>query len=119
MTTEASTRQSEGRYVRANGTDIFHREAGTGDPLLLLHGGVVSTNPIWAGIPVAYVSYMETLAKHFRVIAPDARGYRRFVVSATGVIPRRSPASAILARCGRSSTMQASTCSTPRRRASR
>ena len=32
--------------------------------------GVVSTNPIWTGVPVAYASHMDTLAEHFRVIAP-------------------------------------------------
>ena len=31
---------------------------------------LVSTNPIWAGVPVAYASHMDTLAEHFRVIAP-------------------------------------------------
>ena len=41
---------------------------------MLLHGGVVSTNSIWAGVPVAYASHMDTLAEHFRVIAPDTRG---------------------------------------------
>jgi pimeloyl-ACP methyl ester carboxylesterase len=66
--------QSSGQYVRANGIDIYYVEAGQGEPLLLLHGGLVSTNPIWAGIPVAYVSYMSVLAEHFRVIAPDTRG---------------------------------------------
>ena len=35
---------------------------------------MVSTNPICAGVPVAYASHMDTLAQRFRVIAPDARG---------------------------------------------
>lgn len=63
----------------ANGIDIHYVECGEGEPLVLLHGGIVSTNPIWAGHPFAYVSHMEALGQHFRVIAPDARGYGRTV----------------------------------------
>jgi hypothetical protein len=45
---------SEGRSVHANGTDIHSAEAGKGEPLLLLHAGLVSTNPIWADHPAAW-----------------------------------------------------------------
>ncbi len=58
----------------ANGIDIAYVEAGDGPPLVLLHGGFASTGPLWADSPVAYVAHMATLAKHFRVIAPDTRG---------------------------------------------
>src|SRR5438270_12618816 len=71
--------QSDGRVVRANGIDINYVEAGEGEPLVLLHGGLVSTNPIWTGVPVAYAGYMDTLAEHFRVIGPDTRGCGRTV----------------------------------------
>src|ERR1700756_1096796 len=63
--------------IRANGIEINYLDQGAGVPLILLHGGMVSTNPIWAGSPVAYASYMDTFAEHFRVIAPDARGCGR------------------------------------------
>ncbi len=74
--------QDEGVQVadcsaRANGIDIHYVEAGRGNPLLLLHGGVVSTNPIWGDVPVSYQSHMARLAEHFRVIAPDTRGCGR------------------------------------------
>jgi pimeloyl-ACP methyl ester carboxylesterase len=72
---EASPAGSQ--HVRANGIDIHYVEAGRGRPLLLLHGGAVSTNPIWRGHPFAYVSHMETLARRFRVIAPDTRSSGR------------------------------------------
>src|SRR6187549_1509450 len=62
------------RTVHANGIDIAYVEAGDGPPLVLLHGGLASSGPLWADSPVAYVSHMEALAKHFRVIAPDTRG---------------------------------------------
>lgn len=66
--------KTEAKTVSANGIDIHYLEQGTGTPLLLLHGGLVTTNPIWAGAPVAYASHLETFAEHFRVIAPDTRG---------------------------------------------
>jgi pimeloyl-ACP methyl ester carboxylesterase len=71
MSTQTS---AEARTVHANGIDIHYLEQGEGDTLVLLHGGVVSANPLWTGVPIAYASYMEALAAHFRVIAPDTRG---------------------------------------------
>ena len=79
MAVQEELAQSEGRSVHANGIDINYVEAGDGEPLVLLHGGMVSTNPIWAGVPVAYASHMAALAKHFHVIAPDTRGAGRTV----------------------------------------
>ena len=40
--------------VHANGIDIHYVEAGEGEPLLLLDNAMVSTNPVWASVPVAY-----------------------------------------------------------------
>lgn len=68
---------SQGQLVHANGINIHYLDQGEGEPLVLLHGGVVSANPIWTGVPVAYASHMDTLAEHFRVIAPDTRGCGR------------------------------------------
>ena len=78
-----TTRQHRGRCVRANGIDIHYVEAGQGEPLLLLDNAMVSTNPIWAPVPVAYASSPPgTLAEHFRVIAPDTRGSGRASIPA-------------------------------------
>ena len=74
MSLGASTVQAEGSQVHANGIDIHYVEAGEGHTLIVLHGGVVSTNLIWEGVPIAYASHMGALANHFRVIAPDTRG---------------------------------------------
>ena len=68
--------RAQGQCVHANGIDIHYLDQGEGEPLVLLHGGVVSTNPIWTGVPVAYAGHMDTLAERFRVIAPDTRGVR-------------------------------------------
>jgi len=81
MTVTAELPQAERRSVHANGIDIHYLEAGEGEPLVLLHGGVVSTNPIWTGVPIAYASHMATLAARFRVIAPDTRGAGKTVHS--------------------------------------
>jgi non-heme chloroperoxidase len=70
----AITAQRGARLVHANGVDIAYTEAGDGPPLVLLHGALASTGPVWAGSRVAYVDHLQTLAKHFRVIAPDTRG---------------------------------------------
>lgn len=77
MTVEVEFVQQTDRSVRANGIDIHYVEAGRGEPLVLLHGGMVSTNPIWGDVPLSYCAHMDALAEHFRVIAPDARGSGR------------------------------------------
>jgi len=74
MSIKESSAVARGQYVSANGIDIHYLDQGEGEPLVLLHGGMVSTNPIWTGVPIAYASHMDTLAEHFRVIAPDTRG---------------------------------------------
>jgi pimeloyl-ACP methyl ester carboxylesterase len=68
------TANSGGGFVRANGIDIHYVQAGQGAPVVLLHGGVVSTNPIWAHAPVSYAAHMQELARRYRIIAPDTRG---------------------------------------------
>ena len=65
------------RTVRVNGKDIFVAEAGTGPPVVLLHGG----GPGASGVS-NYARNIEPLAQHFRVIVPDMPGYGR---SAKGV----------------------------------
>jgi len=54
--------EARGRVVRANGIDIHYLDEGEGDPLVVLHGGMVSTNPIWRGSPSPYASHMAVLA---------------------------------------------------------
>ena len=74
------------RQVRANGIDIHYREQGDGQPLVLLHGGLVSSSPRWAGTPFSYAAHYDTLASRFRVIAPDTRGCARTAHSGDGAI---------------------------------
>src|SRR5262245_2446741 len=85
MTATADFPQTESRSLDANGINIHYLEAAKGEPLVLLHGGMVSTNPIWTGVPISYASHMPTLSDHFRVIAPDTRGAGRTVHSGGSV----------------------------------
>jgi pimeloyl-ACP methyl ester carboxylesterase len=84
--TKATTATAGDKYVRANGIDIHYVEAGKGEPLLLLHGGLMSTHPTWTGSPGAYVTHMGAFAEHFRVIAPDLRGHGKTVNTGGGPI---------------------------------
>jgi pimeloyl-ACP methyl ester carboxylesterase len=58
-----------GRTIELNGAALHYREYGEGPPLVLVHGGLVSSAE-WA--PVA-----RELADGFRVITPDSRGHGR------------------------------------------
>jgi len=67
MTQPELNSTQKGRFVRANGLNIFYEEYGSGTPLILLHGGTVSSN-MWRPFLPSFVS-------HFRVITPDSRGH--------------------------------------------
>jgi pimeloyl-ACP methyl ester carboxylesterase len=72
--TLADVARQASTFVHANGIDIHYAEIGQGVPLVLVHGGMVSSNPIWTHAPVAYAAHMHDLASRYRVIAPDTRG---------------------------------------------
>jgi pimeloyl-ACP methyl ester carboxylesterase len=56
-----------GTYVEIDGLNTWYDEQGSGEPLVLLHGGLC-TNETWgAQIPV--------FAERFRVLAPERRGH--------------------------------------------
>ena len=81
-----TTTLAQDSHVRANGIDVHYLEQGEGRPLVLLHGGLVSSSPRWAGIPVSYATHYDALASRFRVIAPDTRGSARTAHSGDGAI---------------------------------
>src|SRR5688572_17084539 len=60
---------NNGKYQTIQGIKIYYEEYGGGMPLLLLHQGLGSIENLSGIIP--------ELAKHFRVIAPDAPGHGR------------------------------------------
>ncbi len=61
----ADTRQ--GRYVTVNGAQIFFQVAGTGTPLLLIHGFPLSGE--------LFHGQLAGLSGQFQVITPDLRGF--------------------------------------------
>lgn len=55
--------------TRLDGIRLSHREAGQGDPVVLLHGG--------GGTGKAFQYQLEGLSSRYRVIAPDLPGFGR------------------------------------------
>ena len=56
-----------GEYVQIGGLRTWYEQEGSGEPLVLLHGGM-ATNESWA-------SQMPEFAARFRVIAPERRAH--------------------------------------------
>ncbi len=71
------------RSIDVNGTTVFHREVGTGTPILCLHG-FPQTGHAWRAVG-------ERLAHRFRVLMPDVPGFGR------SDAPRRADASSVAA----------------------
>lgn len=62
-----NTATQQGKFIKANGLNMYYEQVGNGKPLVLLHGGLVSSARMRPFVPV--------LSKHFRVITPDIRGH--------------------------------------------
>jgi len=56
-----------GTYIEIGGVRTWYDEDGSGEPLVLLHGGL-SPNETWG-------PQMPEFAKHFRVLAPERCGH--------------------------------------------
>jgi len=67
------------RTVQVAGLDVFLREAGSGEPLLVLHHSTGNLN---------FSPFMEKLAESFAVIAPDLPGYGQSTQPAWARSPR-------------------------------
>jgi pimeloyl-ACP methyl ester carboxylesterase len=64
---EAKLVPADGQYVKLNDLTMYYETFGTGEPLVLLHGGT-ATRRMWE-------KFVPTFSKHFKVIAPDSRGH--------------------------------------------
>jgi pimeloyl-ACP methyl ester carboxylesterase len=62
-----STQVIAERYATANGVRLHYLVAGTGSPVILLHGYAQNSH-MWRPL-------MKELAKTHRVVAPDLRGF--------------------------------------------
>lgn len=63
------TNTKKGTYLELDDVKLYYEVYGKGEPLLLLHGGIVDNRSWKFQIP--------ELAKHFQVIAPDTRAHGR------------------------------------------
>ncbi len=63
--------QTAEKFVQAGGTELFCREIGTGNPLIILHGGVGFLTQDYL------LPHMTPLAKSHRVVFYDQRGLGR------------------------------------------
>lgn len=58
---------ANGQYVKANGLTMYYEEYGSGEPLILLHGGM--------GVGKNSAHLIPAFSKQFKVILPDLRGH--------------------------------------------
>ncbi len=63
-------KQPEGHFSSCNSHDIHYIDTGSGDPLVLLHGGGPGASG-WSN----YSRNVEVLSERYRVIIPDLPGY--------------------------------------------
>ena len=70
---------AHGRLRRHRSCAHVVRDAGTGEPLVLLHGGL-DTNASWG-------AQLDALAAHFRVVAPERRARAHARRRGTAVVP--------------------------------
>jgi pimeloyl-ACP methyl ester carboxylesterase len=66
---DGSVLGTKGVYAPVNGTRIYFEEHGSGEALVLMHGGLESIESLY---PQAF-----TLSQQFRVILPERRGHGR------------------------------------------
>ena len=69
MDTTGHDSDSTGTYVDVHGLHLYFEQAGSGPPLVLLHGG--------AGTSANWQEHLPTFAQHFHVIVPDSRAHGR------------------------------------------
>src|SRR5437868_12873756 len=70
MTTSRTTdTKTTGNYAKVNGLNLYYETHGAGRPLILLHGGLMSSETFGPVLPL--------LSEHHQVIAPDLQGHGR------------------------------------------
>src|SRR6266566_2238622 len=66
MTTDT---KATGKYAKVNGINLYYETHGSGRPLILLHGGLMSSETFGPVLP--------QLSERHQVIAPDLQGHGR------------------------------------------
>lgn len=67
----------KGTYIQVNGLRMYYESQGSGTPIILLHGGL-ETSQMWAPV-------VNILSKEYQVITPDSRGHGRTARSADDI----------------------------------
>ena len=62
------------QFIQIDGVRLHYRDAGRGDPVLLIHGYTGSID-LWAVTDSGTISLADSLSRDHRVIALDLRGY--------------------------------------------
>ena len=65
---EAKLLPADGQYVKVGELTVHYESFGSGEPLVLLHGGTISGRKNWE-------RFVPAFSKHFKVIVPDSRGH--------------------------------------------
>jgi 3-oxoadipate enol-lactonase len=68
--------QAQTGFAEVNGTRLYYEMAGSGDPLVLIHGHTLDTR-MWD-------DQFEPFARHYRVIRYDMRGYGKSALPTAG-----------------------------------
>src|SRR5437899_4593217 len=70
MTTDSTTdTKGAGKYAEVNGLNLYYETHGAGRPLILLHGGLMSSETFGPVLPL--------LSEHHQIIAPDLQAHGR------------------------------------------
>src|SRR5262245_56196245 len=69
-TTSSMAQQTTGHYAAVNGLKMYYEVHGSGQPLVLLHGGGSTIN-------TTYGRVLPELAKHYKVIAIELQAHGR------------------------------------------
>src|SRR6266550_4362392 len=70
MTTDWTTEtKGTGKYAKVNGINLYYETHGAGRPLILLHGGLMSSE--------MFGPVLSQLSERHQVIAPDLQGHGR------------------------------------------
>ena len=65
---EAELVHSVGQYVKVRDLTVYYETFGSGEPLVLLHGGTISGRKNWE-------RFVPAFSERFKVIVPDSRGH--------------------------------------------
>lgn len=66
---QSSSNSNQESYIQVNGVSMYYESYGEGPPIILLHGGL-ETSQMWSPV-------VKVLSMRYQVITPDSRGHGR------------------------------------------